>query len=68
MTRFMNYHRTREKAGTVMIFGKGIENMALASTSFSSARQPPRHIEIVRILHGRMNLEKHLTKNGTDIF
>lgn len=22
-----------------------------------------RHIEIVRILHGRMNLEKHLTEN-----
>jgi len=23
----------------------------------------PRHIEIVRILHGRMNLEKHLPEN-----
>lgn len=39
MTLFMNYHRTREKAGTVMIFGKGINNTALASTSFSTARQ-----------------------------
>ncbi len=35
----MNYHRTREKAGTVMRFGKGINNTALASTSFSTARQ-----------------------------